>query len=87
MFCCRVETRLDTVAEGRSVEPRRRHECRRGTQECVRHNITSTLIMDALAGGSHPQGPVQLEGQNGFGRHANRTALGQDLGKRAGASP
>jgi hypothetical protein len=47
----------------------------------------SPITMDGLSGSSHPQGTLQLEGQNGFGRHANRTALGQNLGKRAGARP
>src|ERR1035441_3706543 len=38
---CRVETLLDTlVAYGQSVGTGRRHECRRGTHECVRHVIT-----------------------------------------------
>ena len=39
---CRVETLLDTlVGDGQSAETGRRHECRRGTQECVRHIVTT----------------------------------------------
>jgi len=41
---CRVETLLDTmVAYGHSVGTGRRHECRRGTHECVRHFTAECL--------------------------------------------
>jgi len=39
---CRVETLLDTWR----TENRRRHECRRGTHECVRHVGMARLFFD-----------------------------------------
>src|ERR1022692_3890588 len=60
---CRVETRLDTlVAYGHSVVAERRHECRRGTHECVRHSITAERLVEMPARPLHqpPRVPSAL---------------------------
>ena len=49
-LACRVEIRLDTFAARKhSVEASRRHEWRRGTQDCVRHAWALFLLFAASA--------------------------------------
>ena len=43
--------------------------------------------MRQLLGGHYTQGPVELEGQHGFGRHLDRSTFGDDLSDGARAGP